>query len=181
MFPPIPSWDGLHPLVVHFPIALLLTAPVLVVMALIWRRHELPLAVAALLIMALGTVSAVVAAQSGEAADIAGETSAAEAVLERHEALAEVTQGLFAGLTVLFAAIVFVPRLIRRPMPRPVGVAAGLVFLGLYFAAAVVLANTAHQGGRLVHELGLRNPAAAGVTADAAPPAAPDAVAETEP
>ena len=31
-FPPIPSWDGLHPLIVHFPIALLLVAPLLVVL-----------------------------------------------------------------------------------------------------------------------------------------------------
>ena len=29
-FPPIPSWDGLHPLIIHFPIVLLLVAPVLV-------------------------------------------------------------------------------------------------------------------------------------------------------
>jgi uncharacterized membrane protein len=164
MFPPIPSWNGLHPLVVHFPIALLLTAPVLIVMALVWRRHEFPLAVAALIIMGLGTLSAFVAVQSGEAAEGALDTPKAEAVFERHEALAKITEGSFAGLTVLFAAIVFAPRLIRRPLPRPASVVAGLMFLALYLCAAVVLANTAHQGGRLVHELGVHNPAAAGVT-----------------
>jgi hypothetical protein len=67
-------------------------------------------------------------------------------------------------LTVVFAAIVFVPRVIRRPLPRLASVAAGVVFLALYLCAAVVLANTAHQGGRLVHELGVHNPAAAGVS-----------------
>jgi uncharacterized membrane protein len=115
--------------------------------------------------MLLGTAGAFVAAQSGEAAEGAIETPAAEAVIERHEELAKITEGSFAGLTALFAAIVFVPRLLRRPLPRPAGVATGLVFLVLYAAAAVVLANTAHQGGRLVHELGVRNPAAAGVIA----------------
>ena len=33
MFPPVPSWDAMHPMVVHFPIALLLVAPLFVVMA----------------------------------------------------------------------------------------------------------------------------------------------------
>ncbi len=33
-FPPFPSWDGLHPLIVHFPIALLLVAPLFVVLGL---------------------------------------------------------------------------------------------------------------------------------------------------
>jgi uncharacterized membrane protein len=162
MLPPIPTWDGLHPLVVHFPIALLLTAPVLIAMALVWRRHEFPLAAAALVIMGLGTLSAFVAVQSGEAAQGLLETPQAEAVFNRHEELAKLTQGLFAGLTVLFAAIVFVPRMIRRPLRRPATVVAGLVFLALYLCATVVLANTAHQGGRLVHELGVHNPAAAG-------------------
>ncbi len=31
--PPLPTWDGIHPLVVHFPIALLLVAPLLVLLA----------------------------------------------------------------------------------------------------------------------------------------------------
>ena len=30
-FPTIPSWDALHPLVIHFPIALLLVVPFLIV------------------------------------------------------------------------------------------------------------------------------------------------------
>jgi len=30
-FPPIPNWDALHPLIIHFPIALLLIAPIFVV------------------------------------------------------------------------------------------------------------------------------------------------------
>ena len=29
-FPAIPSWDALHPLIIHFPIALLLIAPIFI-------------------------------------------------------------------------------------------------------------------------------------------------------
>ncbi len=36
--PSLPGWDGLHPLVVHFPIALLLVAPVFVVLGLVLPR-----------------------------------------------------------------------------------------------------------------------------------------------
>ena len=33
MLPPIPSFDGLHPLVVHFPVALLIVAPLFLALA----------------------------------------------------------------------------------------------------------------------------------------------------
>ena len=31
MLPPWPGWDGLHPLVIHFPVALLLVAPLFLI------------------------------------------------------------------------------------------------------------------------------------------------------
>jgi uncharacterized membrane protein len=148
----------MHPLVVHFPIALLLTAPLLVLLAAVWRKNGFPLAVSALVVMALGTAGAFVAASTGEAAEGAASSPAAQAVLERHEELAEVVQWVFSGLTLLFAALVFVPRIVRRTMSGPVSAAANGVFLVLYLAGALLLANTAHQGGRLVHELGVRSP-----------------------
>ncbi len=41
MFPPLPTdWSGFHPLVIHFPIALLLVAPVLVVVAMVARNNS---------------------------------------------------------------------------------------------------------------------------------------------
>ena len=29
-FPPFPTWDSLHPLIIHFPIALLLVCPLFI-------------------------------------------------------------------------------------------------------------------------------------------------------
>jgi|SRR6185437_1371965 len=161
MFPHIPSWNAFHPLVVHFPIALLLVAPVFVILAIIWRRNELPVSVAALLLMALGTIGAFVAAASGEAAEDNVTGTAARAVLDRHEALATAVEVVFSGLTVLFAGLVFLPRLIHRPLGRRATIVAFVLFLGLYLGGAIVLAVAAHQGGRLVHELGVRSPIAA--------------------
>ena len=178
MFPPIPSWDAMHPLVVHFPIALLLVAPVFVVMAAAWRRYELPLGVAALTLMALGALGAFVAVATGEAGEGAANTAAAKAVLERHEELAEIVQATFGALTGVFALMVFAPRALRRwrrlpaglSLPGAVRAAAYFVFLVAYAIGCLILANAAHEGGRLVHELGVR----AAITSPATPRAAQD-------
>lgn len=155
--PPIPAWNGLHPLVVHFPVALLLVAPLLVVAALLVRRLRPGLLVAALLLMALGVVGAFVAVSTGEAAGrLAERTPEVSAVIERHEELAERTRLVFSVLLAALAALVLAPGAARRDVsPRPY-VAALLVFLAAYGGAALILVNTAHDGGRLVHELGVR-------------------------
>lgn len=157
MLPPIPPWDGLHPLVVHFPIALLIVAPVLVVLGLIIYRQYIWFATAALVIMAIGTLFAFIAVSTGEAgAELAMRSPEINPVLERHEELAETTQWVFLGLTLLFAAITFIPHLVKRPLKRLPGSVVAVAFLLIYGGGTILLANTAHQGGRLVHEFGVQ-------------------------
>ena len=156
--PPLPAWHAIHPLLVHFPVALLLIAPVFIVIGLSRKPERgFPFLMAALILMSLGTIGAFVAASSGHAAgELAESIPQVEATLEQHEELAEVTEIVFTALTLIFAAILFVPRMLKCDANRLISTVLPAIFLVFYAAGAVSLVNTAHQGGRLVHELGVR-------------------------
>lgn len=130
--PPIPSWQALHPLVVHFPIVLLLIAPLFVVIGVTRKGDRaFPFLLVALLLMTMGTLSTFVAASSGEAAGelTTRDVGRIEAVLEQHEELAVTTEIAFSALTVVFAAILFLPRLLKRQPVQAITTALPLVFL----------------------------------------------------
>ena len=157
-FPPMPAWDSLHPLIIHFPIALLLIAPLFVVLGSLLRPDRgRPYLTVALILMILGTVAIYFAISTGESAgQLAERSPAVNAVLEHHQELGETTGAVFLVLTVLLAGILSGPALLRRALERTVMRSLLAVFLLAYLAGSVMLANTAHNGGRLVHELGVR-------------------------
>lgn len=158
--PPMPTWQAIHPLIIHFPIVLLLIAPLFIVIGSVLEpTRSFSFLLVALILMTLGTASAFVAVSSGEAAgELAEDVPQAKAVLEEHRELAEITESVFSALTLIFASIVFVPKLLKLQPSRAVSTVLPLVFLMFYATGAVCLANTSHQGGRLVHELGVRAP-----------------------
>ncbi len=161
MLPPIPSWEGLHVLIVHFPIALLFVAPLFIVASLLLPKFGRVVAASALALMVLGTLSLLVTVSTGEAAEESHEEhaeggGAAEDVMEEHEELAENTRTAFIILTIVFAGIVAIPFLSAKLSERrPAMTAINAAFLVLYAVGAVMLANTSHLGGRLVHEFGV--------------------------
>jgi len=157
-FPPIPSWDALHPLVIHFPIALLLVVPFLIVTgALRPPERGQTILYVALALMIAGTLGTFLAVATGEAAGrIAERTPQIDVVLEHHEQLAEATRIAFSVLTVVFAAILLIPVILKKTSNRLVSTALSLAFLVLYGGGILLLTNTAHNGGRLVHEFGVR-------------------------
>ena len=156
MLPGLPPWAGMHPLLVHFPIALLFITPLFLLLAVVLGRQNRAWALTALLLTIMGTVGIFAAAASGEAAGkLVERTPEIDAVLERHEHLAEAARGVFSGLTLGFAALVLVPIALKRELPRRVHVSCHLLFMVVFLGALGFLVQIAHQGGRLVHQLGV--------------------------
>lgn len=153
--PPLPGWDGLHPLIVHFPVALLIVVPLFILLGLIRKSWRRAMMTSALLLMILGTAATWLAVPTGEAAGKLAERSPAmEVVLERHESLAETSRTLFTILTAIFAVMLIGLKSFKRESELAPTLAVHVPFLALYLAGLLVLANTAHNGGRLVHEFG---------------------------
>jgi uncharacterized membrane protein len=161
----LPPPGGSHVLVVHFPIALLLSAPVLVVLALLVPKLRRGIALAALAVMAMGATGAVAAVGTGEdAAEEAKDTAAgraAEGLLEEHEEAGERTRTAFLVLFGAYGLMQLVPVLRKKEFGRKADLSLHGVFLLLYAVGCLQLAHTAHLGGRLVHERGVHAPVAA--------------------
>ncbi|MGJ8635942.1 MAG: DUF2231 domain-containing protein [Phycisphaerales bacterium] len=157
-FPPLPPYEGLHPLVVHFPIALLLTVWIPALSGLFLRKHTQHFWFATLLWLALGVTGAMAAVSTGEAAsDIAlVTTDAAKTLLHEHEEAGELTRTLFI-ITFLLALTTFLLRYVYS-VKKPIIITAMVITTLLYIAASLTLINAAHQGGTLVHHHGLHAP-----------------------
>jgi uncharacterized membrane protein len=153
--PPIPAQDAMHPLVVHFPIALLVIVPLLLLAAILAGKHWRALAVAALIVMLAGVISAFAAVSTGEAAEEQAEAvPAAHDVFEEHEHLAEDVRNYYFVLGIALIVVLGIGFKVSDKV--------GKTLLGLFLIAHAgglpMLANTAHLGGRLVHEFGVRSP-----------------------
>jgi uncharacterized membrane protein len=156
--PPLPPFEGLHPLVVHFPIALFLTALVPAALALVFRKRAGTWLWASTLLIALATAGAFAAVLTGEATeDIIGPTSQLiEDAIHDHEEAGEMVRNLFIVTLGFSAVLAFLG---SREKPRLAIVApAALVLLASWTFSAIRLADAAHQGGVLVHTHGIHAP-----------------------
>ena len=156
-FPPVQNWNAIHPLIIHFPIVLLLLVPFLIAAgALRPSKRGRTILYLALIIMAAGTGGTYLAVSSGEAAaQMAERSPQIDAVLHHHEQLAEATSIGFSVLTIIFAALLILPEVLKKTANRVASTALPLVFLLLYGGGVLLLTNTAHNGARLVHEFGV--------------------------
>lgn len=156
-YPALPPWDGLHPAVVQFPLALLMAAPFVVLASVLVRPSWRALAFTAFGLMLAGTFALWVATGTGHAAgQLVERTPELERAIVRHEALGSAARGVFAGLTLLYALFLLVPLWLKRSAPDGLRTGIQVVFLVLYVACTGVLAQAANAGGHLVHQYGIR-------------------------
>jgi uncharacterized membrane protein len=147
--PLIPDWaPNLHPLLVHFPIALLCAAAAVDLAGWAYRCNK-PLRQTATLLYVLGTVGALTAYLTGRAASqTLWFPGMAQAVLKEHWDWAWRTVWFFGLLTVLRLILLRSSR--REPGPILVGTFALVVVVGLG-----LLLETGDRGGRLVYQHGV--------------------------
>ena len=161
--PSPPPIEGMHPLVVHFPIALLLVTPLLVVIGLSTKRCTMAWWGAAAVVMVLGTIGAWAATITGEASEKAGMVATAMAVqpdaskaimdtVEAHSGLAESARNIFTAITVLFTLFVLFSLVSKREMSRVAAVVIALVFIALWSLGALKIVQAGHLGATLVHK-----------------------------
>ena len=156
VLPSLPAWEAAHPAVSHFPIALLVLAPALMLVGLIRRRLREELFVLAFAALALGTCGIYLSAASGDAArDVAPKALPIAAAIAEHEELGSLARALFTGLSVLCALALFAPRLLRRKLAPAVSTSLCWILFLLGLAALVPLWSAAHSGAVLVHRLGV--------------------------
>lgn len=180
-FPPMPTWDSLHPIIIHFPIVLLLLSPlfILISAALPLSRGR-PYMTVALIMLLLGTGSLFLAAATGEAAaKLAERGGPVDAVLASHERFAEETEIVFSAFSAILVGVVALPWVLRREETRLTATLLPLSFLVLYGVGILSVVQTAHAGARLVHEFGVHAIIPAGNGLSGASPAASES-AETD-
>ncbi len=173
--PPLPSWDGLHPIIIHFPIAGIVVVPVLILLALFWRKHTGILLIVSTLLLVLAAGAACIATSTGEAAaDLVAETSAHQTLLEEHEELAEAARNFTLALASVLSLATIAFWKWESRIPRGIVTGSGFLFIIANCAGILVVANTAHLGGKLVHEAGIHARLSAGPnTSRAAPSSVP--------
>ncbi len=140
LFTGVQHLQNIHPLVVHYPIALFSAAALFYLIAWIWKSRSF--STAAFFVLVLGTISAGAAVAAGLQAEegVMISASVRDHLLENHEGLMITTLGISIFLTIWAVW--------RRPFPEKGRVVFMAVFLGLL----IVMSVGADYGGRMVYD-----------------------------
>ncbi len=143
----LPDWaPNVHPMLVHFPIAIFLTALLLDFLQLLWKKEWLHLSVTALFIFA-ALVALATYLSGKQAVDIVPVPMRAELTASNHSDWGLYTL-LYFGLFAALRGFLFWKELDRKR------VVAILLFCGS-LAGTALIGKTADLGGKLVYKYGV--------------------------
>ena len=148
---------SLHPLIVHFPIALLFIAPLFIILALIFFKSSRQFLISAAILMVIGTLFIFVAIKAGDlAADkIANSDPATLSTLGHHDHEADKSRSYFSILSAVFVVLTILFSFIKKLQSIRVQFPLLIIFLIAYAFGLLTLTETANYGGRLVHQHGV--------------------------
>ena len=154
----LPPWSGMHPLIVHTPVALGVLAPLFVIPAVL-RPGSKGWAKATLVLLVIAAVGGWLAYYSGEAAEehfqtVGFPTPEAEAATTEHHDIGGLARFALTASAAGFAAWMLA---VVKLSPAKSRLAAGLAVV-LTLVAAWLVIWAGHQGGELVHVHGLLAP-----------------------
>lgn len=144
----IPEWaPNIHPMIVHFPIVLLVLAVMADAASLIFKKHQW-LNNATISLFVIGTVSAIITYFTGKsAADNVFLPPLANPIVNEHSDLALWTVLFFGALTVIKISIMY-----KLPKANT-ALKAGIIVAG--FTGLGLLGTTAEHGAQLVYQYGV--------------------------
>src|SRR5690348_7403292 len=101
--PMIPGWDGIHPLLIHFPLTLFFLAPVFVLFAGFTKAtNRRMFLISALAVMLLGITLTYAAFEAGQAAAASvTRTEEVRTVVDRHQEFAGLARRSLTAATLL--------------------------------------------------------------------------------
>ncbi|MDA0747070.1 MAG: DUF2231 domain-containing protein [bacterium] len=135
---------NIHPLIVHFPIALLILGAICDAIGILMRRDFF--LKTGHLLLAMGATAAIAAAITGEnAAEVAEKIPGITEDLERHETLSTAVAWLSVALTLTRSHFVFKKRFTGTTR---------ILYLVIAIAIAALTAASGYTGGRMVYEYG---------------------------
>ncbi len=153
--PYIPSWESIHPLLIHFPLVLFFLVPVFVLFAVLAQgRTRQTLVVSGISVMLLGLVFLYAAFETGQTGAPSVSETEARKILDRHMEFAGFARNCFTTSILLVGLCILICRLLRVNVDElsPILPGAALTF---YALGLLWLVNAAYNGERLVHEFGI--------------------------
>jgi len=158
--PPIPPFEGLHPIVVHFPIGILLIAWLPMLIAIIDKKRRNAWLASTAMLLIVGTIACFAATLTGDAAeDVVATTNAVvDTAIHEHEEAAETARNLFLACTLVFLMVWAVANKVSDKKKPTIALAGAILVAITYTFAALALANAGHLGGVLVHGHGVQAP-----------------------